>query len=189
MSTGGSGADNPSQLLREQCSDATVTMWQSDPQVDSRLRQILASYVQNWYNLEFLDQRLCDSSAIVIVKEEDLEPLLSRLASTPGRRPALVVMCSVMSKHSSVLVRSLEERILSAVEFVSEPCGPHKLARSIRLALEKQSAIIARFSQVFNRRVILPTVELAQSSLASAEPESIVDDLADMDLNPPGRDR
>ncbi|KAJ9609553.1 hypothetical protein H2200_005880 [Cladophialophora chaetospira] len=186
LSTGGSSADNSLLLLREQWADASVTLWQSEPQVDGKLRHVVGSYVQDWCGLQFVDQQLCDSSSVVLVEEGDLEPLLKRLVLTPGRRPALVVMCSVLSRHTAALVQSLEQRVRSAVEFVSEPCGPHKLARSIRLALERQSALLSRFSRTYNQKVILPTPEPPESAFLVPEPESISADLAEMDLNGPG---
>ncbi|EXJ66842.1 uncharacterized protein A1O5_10037 [Cladophialophora psammophila CBS 110553] len=183
-SSGSSTADNSISLLRDEWSDATVTFWQSQLQPDDELARIVESYIQDWYNLEFLDQRLCDSCAVVIAEEEDLELLLSRLVATPGRRPALVIMCSVLSRHSVALVQSLEERICSAVEFVSEPCGPHKLARSIRLALEKQAAVRSRFSLTTNQRDAFPSLEHTTS--VTAETELVTEELAEMDLNAPG---
>ncbi|OAL32591.1 hypothetical protein AYO20_07901 [Fonsecaea nubica] len=185
-STGSSNADSSISLLRDEWSDATVTFWQPELELDDDLARIVRSYVQDWYNLPFLDQRLCDSCAVVIAEEENLDHLLTRLVATPGRRPALVVMCSVLSRHSVALVQSLEERICSAVEFVSEPCGPHKLARSIRLALEKQAAVRSRFSQADNQQVVLPSAEIASTTPGTTETESVVEDLAELDLNSPG---
>ncbi|ETI22648.1 hypothetical protein G647_06724 [Cladophialophora carrionii CBS 160.54] len=184
-STGGSSVDNSLLALRDQWSDATVTLWQSEPHSDSELQRIVRSYVQDWYGLQFLDQRLCDSASAVIVEEEDLDPLLNRLVSTPGRRPALVVMCSVFSRHSAALVQSLEDRICSAVEFVSEPCGPHKLARSIRLALERQMNVRAQFAQATDQKVNFPMVEPDLSPIL-ADSESVTEHLAELDLNLPG---
>ena len=190
ISTGGSGADNSLLILQDQWSNATVTLWQSEPEKGAKFREIVQSYVLEWYGLQFLDQRLCDSSALVLVEEKDLEPLLARLVSTPGRRPALVVMCSVLSRNSVALVQSLEARVGSAVEFVAEPCGPHKLARSIRLALEKQMALqpqISRtFSQGLSQQLNLPTFECEDATPIVGEPESITAELAEMDLNPLG---
>ncbi|OQV10992.1 Hi Kinase A phospho-acceptor domain-containing protein [Cladophialophora immunda] len=99
-STGSSNADNSISLLRDEWSEAAVTFWQSELEPDGDLPRIVESYVQDWYNLPFLDQQLCDSCAVVIAEEENLELLLNRLVATPGRRPALVVMCSVLSRHS-----------------------------------------------------------------------------------------
>jgi signal transduction histidine kinase/CheY-like chemotaxis protein len=184
-STGGSSVDNSLLSLRDQWSDATITLWQSEPQIESRLRRIVRSYVQDWYGLQFVDQRLCDSSSAVIVEEQDLDPLLNRLASTPGRRPALVVMCSVLSRHTAALVQSLEARICSAVEFVSEPCGPHKLARSVRLALERQTEVRTQFSRSLGQKPIFPVVETDVSPTVAGS-ESMTENMAELDLNLPG---
>jgi signal transduction histidine kinase/CheY-like chemotaxis protein len=182
VSIGSSSVDSSLHILRDQWTDAAVTFWQTDREEDSQIRRVVASYVQDWFNLQFVDQRLYESCSVVVVEEKDLEHLLGNLVSTPGRRPALVVMCSVLSKHSAALVHSLEKRIGSAVEFVSEPCGPHKLAHSIQLALEKQVAIVTQ-SRKFNQHVIAPN----RASSYVREPESLAKELADMDLNAPGK--
>ena len=185
-STSGSGTDNSLLVLWDEWASATVTVFQSEPLLGGRIRSIIESYVRDWYGLSFLDQRLCDSSTVVIVEEADLEPLLSRLVSTPGRRPALVVLCSVLSRHSVALVQSLEERIGSAVEFVSEPCGPHKLARSLRLALENQATLQTRILGPSSQHLAPLTLQLADLTPTAPGPECITADLAEMDLNLPG---
>ncbi|OAP60405.1 hypothetical protein AYL99_05407 [Fonsecaea erecta] len=165
-STGSSNSDNSISLLRDEWSEAAVTFWQPELEPDDDLARIVESYVQDWYNLPFLDPQLCDSCAVVIAEEENLERLLNR--------------------HSVALVQSLEERICSAVEFVSEPCGPHKLARSIRLALEKQATVRSRFSLAVDPQVVLPSAELESTPPGQTETESVADELAEMDLNRPG---
>ena len=184
--TGGSSVDKSIYQLQDEWADASVTFWQSEPLLNGKLQKIIESYVQDWYALRCIDQRLVDSSSIVLVDEEDLGPLLDRLTSTPGRRPALVVMCSVLSRHSAALIQSLNVQVGSAVEFVSEPCGPHKLARSMRLALEKQRVSRLQYPQTINRRPSLATMNAAGATSTVQVPESVTEGLADMDLNPPG---
>ena len=172
--------------LKNQSPDTTVAFYRHELQRDTQLSDVIKSYVRNWYNLQFLDQQLCARSDVVVVKEADLDYVIDQVAGTPGRRPALVVLCSVSSKHSVALLRSLEERVGSAVEFVSIPCGPHKLARSIRLALEKKQIPRPNLSPGPRSAVGYQGVASGRSITPKSALESVSEELHEMDLNPPG---
>lgn len=184
-STSSSGEESIS-VLKYQFSDTTVAFYRHEVQRDGQLADVIKSYVQDWYNLQFLDQALCHRSDVIVVKEADLDYVIDQMAGTPGRRPALVVLCSVSSKHSVVHLRSLEERISSVVEFVSTPSGPHKLARSIRLALEKKQSLGPASSTGPIAIAGHQGVDLAHSSTSHATLESVSEELHEMDLNAPG---
>lgn len=177
-----SGGDDSIIFLHANSTDVTMTFYQPVPDVDVELSQVIKSYVQEWYNIDFVESVLYKTCSIVLVREEHLEKLIEDTMGTPGNRPALIVMCSISSKHSAALLRSLEQRIASVVEFVSTPCGPHKLARSIRIALDKK--------QAQNTHLAAPS----QSAPTPSSPaptrtalESVTEELRDMDLNPPGQ--
>ncbi|KAI1620273.1 hypothetical protein EDD37DRAFT_569529 [Exophiala viscosa] len=184
MSSTTSANEDSIAWLQDQSSEATVTFYQPVPETDKELAQILRSYAHDWYHLQFVDQRLYNRSSVVLVREEDLEELMQQPIGTPSARPALVVMCSVSSKHSATLLRSLEERISSAVELVSTPCGPRKLARSIRLALEKK--YVALKSNLSKGVMTPPTFPPASPGVPRTALDSVTEELCDMDLNPPG---
>lgn len=180
-SSASSAYENSISLLKAQMPDATVTFYRARPEDGAELAQVIKSYVRDWYGLQFVDQRLCESSSVIVLEEEDLESLITQVVGTPGSRPALVVMCSILSKHSAALIQSLEARLRSAVEFVSEPCGPHKLARSIRLALEKKQTMKPRSSLALELGATPPAV--VSSSVSPPAPESVAEGLQEMDLN------
>ncbi|KAK5269050.1 hypothetical protein LTR99_009391 [Exophiala xenobiotica] len=184
VSSATSGPDDSITYLQNHSDEGTITFYQPKTEADNQLGQVLHSYIRKWYDFQFVDSRLYKSCAVVIVREHHLENLIQDTVGTPGNRPALVVMCSVSSKHSAALLRSLEERISSVVEFVSTPCGPHKLARSIRMAQEKKQAqrpISAASSQLIPS-VFTPTSPGAPRTAL----EPVTEELREMDLNRPG---
>ncbi|KIW19116.1 hypothetical protein PV08_03408 [Exophiala spinifera] len=183
VSSSASGGDDSISFLQENSADATMTFYQPVPEIDVELSQVVRSYVQEWYNIQFVDSVLYKTCSVVLVREEHLEKLIEDTMGTPGNRPALIVMCSVSSKHSAALLRSLEQRIASVVEFVSTPCGPHKLARSIRIALDKKQAQNPQSAAASIKSPLpLPSPATTRTAL-----ESVTEELRDMDLNPPGQ--
>ncbi|KIV81744.1 hypothetical protein PV11_03906 [Exophiala sideris] len=184
ISSTASGNDDSIAWLQDESSEATITFYTPVPDADKDLAQVLRSYTQDWYHLQFVDQQLYNRASVVLVREEDLEELMEQAIGTPSARPALVILCSVSSKHSAMLLRSLEERISSAVELVSTPCGPRKLARSIRLALEKKYEAMKSTS---GKGIMTPpTFPPASPGAPRTALDSVTEGLCDMDLNPPG---
>jgi CheY-like chemotaxis protein len=173
-------------MLKDLWPNTTLTFWQPEVNRNDHLERILKSYVEDWYDLSYVDERLCHTCDVVMVEEQNLDDLLSYLISTPRRRPALAVLCSVLSKHSPVLVRDLEKRLGSAFEFVSLPCGPHKLARSLHIAIEKQARSRQRES-VYSETNVAPSQRLSElTGRKSIDPASLIDGLSDLDLSTPG---
>lgn len=185
-SSGCSTFDNSISTLQSQTPEATVTFYHPLAEEGLELSEVVRSYVQDWYHLQFVDQDLCESATVVVVEETSLDHLLKKVGGTPGHRPALVVMCSVLSKHSAAMIRTLEERLGSAVEFVSEPCGPHKLARSIRLALEKKQALKLRLLHSPNPEKMPRGTVPVLTAVPKPATESLDQGLGEMDLNAPG---
>ncbi len=184
ISSTASGPDDSITFLQNHSDEGTVTFYQPKTEADNQLGQVLQSYIRNWYDLQFVDSRLYKSCAVVLVREQHLENLIQDPVGTPGNRPALVVMCSVSSKHSAALLRSLEERISSVLEFVSTPCGPHKLARSIRMALEKKQAQKITFAAP--SKLMSPGYTAASPGASRTALEPVTEELREMDLNRPG---
>ncbi|KIW40713.1 uncharacterized protein PV06_07890 [Exophiala oligosperma] len=182
VSSTASGGDDSITFLHANSANVTMTFYQPVPNVDVELSQVIKSYVQEWYNLDFVDSVLYKTCTVVLVREEHLEKLIEDTMGTPGNRPALIVMCSVSSKHSAALLHSLEQRIASVVEFVSTPCGPHKLARSIRIALDKKQAQNPQFAAPSQSAPPPASPATTRTAL-----ESVTEELRDMDLNPPGQ--
>ena len=126
-SSSGSRPDEAIQLLQNQVADSTVAYYRKERTLaNDHMNEILCRYVREWYGIEFVSPEVCASANIVIAEEEDLEALMDHLVGTPCPRPALIVLCSVASRHSASYTSMLETRINGAVCFLSEPLGPYK---------------------------------------------------------------
>ncbi|KAK5312139.1 hypothetical protein LTR93_011445, partial [Exophiala xenobiotica] len=185
VSSTASGPDDSINYLQSHSEEGTVTFYQPKADADNQLAQVLQSYICGWYDLQFVESPLYKSCAVVLVREKHLEHLIQDTFGTGGNRPAVVVICSVSSKHSAALLQSLEERISPVVEFVSTPCGPHKLARSIRMALDKKQAQKSVFAvpQKFMPSGFTPVVSPG-APRTTLEP--LPEEWREMDLNRPG---
>ncbi|KAL8820762.1 MAG: hypothetical protein Q9223_001078 [Gallowayella weberi] len=89
-------------------------------------------YVEKWFMLTVEPTPLETPADVIIVEERRLPEILKHLS--PG--PALVVLCS--KTHRLQVAESLYR---GAIEFLSTPFGPYKLAKAIRLSLEKAKDI------------------------------------------------
>ncbi|KAL8715606.1 MAG: hypothetical protein Q9220_000943 [cf. Caloplaca sp. 1 TL-2023] len=94
-------------------------------------------YIDQWYNLNIENSPAENWTDVIIVEERGLLGLLERLR--PG--PAIVVLSDRMrNDHRLQAAQSLYP---GAVEFLSKPFGPYKLAKAIRLSLEAAGNIAA----------------------------------------------
>ena len=187
-SSSGSRPDESLHLLQTQATDRRVTFFRAErTMANDKLNHIVRRYVQDWYGLEYVDPQWVLSANVVLAEEEDLEELLNQIQATPGQRPALIVLCCVASRHSTSYTSALESRIHGAVSFVSKPVGPYKLAKSIRMALQKLRTIKPQFREVTNLGVIpeRPNSETTTPLIASdTNADSLADNLHEMDLSP-----
>jgi signal transduction histidine kinase/CheY-like chemotaxis protein len=100
------------------------------------VRSAMYRYLSGWYNFDVVAPFSIDSLPDIIVTDEaDLQDLLLLL---PGgiedtNGPMIIVLCSPASRRSDKAMLANTARI----EAVSYPFGPFKLARSVRLCLEK----------------------------------------------------
>jgi len=183
------GPDEYVHFLQNQASDCKVALYRPGKPQPHDWAQVTSRYVRDWYGLELVDQPLLGIASVVVTEEEDLESLIDQIVGTPGNRPALVVLCSFASRHSASYISSLETRTNGAVEFVSRPTGPYKLAKSIRLAWEKMRAARSPFENVAARGAIpaQTTSRTPQHAPAPPRTDQVADNLQEMDLNSPGR--
>lgn len=166
-SSGNSAGDDSIVLLKNQAIGETVALYRQKQDSDDSLSHAVQHYVRDWYGLPYHENQMLENSSVIIVEEEDLEHLLTTAIGNLGKRPAVVVFCSVSSRNSPALIASLEDRLSSPVEFVAKPCGPNKLARSIRQALERRQTIKSRFPTVTNLGVIPEAITPGSSMTVS----------------------
>ena len=91
-------------------------------------------YAEKWFKLPLESEPLQNPTDVIIVDERCLRDLLDQLR--PG--PAIVVLCT-KTRHLQ-MGRALYP---GAIEFMPTPFGPFKLAKAVRLALEKANEIAA----------------------------------------------
>ncbi|KAL9015446.1 MAG: hypothetical protein Q9185_007154 [Variospora sp. 1 TL-2023] len=89
-------------------------------------------YVKTWFKLAIESRPLERPADVIIVKEGGLQELLKRLQ--PG--PAIVVLCG-----RTFRLQAAQFVYPGSIEFMSTPFGPYKLAKAIRLSLEKAKDI------------------------------------------------
>jgi CheY-like chemotaxis protein len=100
------------------------------------LRKAISRYLTGWYGFELVKpwSKAATNLDVIIVDEEDLPGLIDALpqALDSPDGPIVVVMCAASSRRS-------QNKVPKAIniEAVSCPFGPYKLAKCIRLCLER----------------------------------------------------
>jgi CheY-like chemotaxis protein len=100
------------------------------------VRDAINRYLSGWFGFEATQSLSRTSFPDVIISDEaDLPDLLKILPDALERTdgPMIVILCTAASRRSDK--KSLSKS--SKLEVVSHPFGPYKLARSIRLCLER----------------------------------------------------
>ncbi|KAL9632319.1 MAG: hypothetical protein Q9204_003843, partial [Flavoplaca sp. TL-2023a] len=123
--------DNSISILQKEHPAKKISVYDANVQQHGQVTEtsrMASYYVEYWFH--FKDdpepsQRLAD----VIVVEERLLPDLLKLVKAG---PAIVVLCSKTHR-----LQPAETLYDGAIEFTSIPFGPYKLAKAIRLSLEK----------------------------------------------------
>lgn len=135
----------------------------SNPYDEERAR-VLRTYITQWFGLKAASQT--DPVDIVIVDEKDF----SKLQSTPLRSCPTVVLCGA----SRPRMGNRSHRP-SAMEYVSKPFGPYKLAKAIYTCLEKAKGNID--SEVD------PTMTFPDQSPIESETGTIVPELGSLNIS------
>jgi signal transduction histidine kinase/CheY-like chemotaxis protein len=175
--------DDLTTLLQQIPDDTTVAVY--TPGSQSRLKftvQLLSKYIQDWFGLELLGGLQLESATIVLVDEEDVDMLLQHDFTKAQYRPAVIVLCSVETRHDVSYISEIRGRSSLVVEFVSKPYGPYKLAKSLCLALEQVKST-KRLS--LNEPDLGTIPEQITPTLPQNETllENVTDNLQEMDLS------
>lgn len=131
--------ENSISVLQTEYASKKISIYDAeaaDPAVEheTQTSRMALYYVKTWFKLEIQSHPLERATDVIIVEEGGLPDLLQRLR--PG--PAIVVLCG--KTHRLQAAQSLYH---GAIEFMSTPFGPYKLAKAIRLSLEKANDIAA----------------------------------------------
>jgi len=152
--------DDSVSVLRKRASGCRIasfhrhgrTLRDNEFGIAQTLQDVLTQYVTKWFGLPMatVSPRPMDDANIVIVDEADLSAFVETI---PGglaskQRPSLIVLCSNSSRHGH-----LSAYVQSGVQFVSKPFGPYKLAKAIRLSIERlEGSYMRSLSTLVERR-------------------------------------
>ncbi len=131
------------QLLREEAAGRTVAIYEyfRDDRRTGTSREyaeVLARYITDWYGFEMWDWDVREKADVLIIEERDI-PEIVRDGAEAGSKgfPALVVLCSNATRHYEAEADTSDSQLKGVYEYISKPCGPHKLARALRSCLGK----------------------------------------------------
>lgn len=132
--------DDSVSILQEQASGRSVAFYKFVTKVGkdyqaSETGNVLRKYVSTWFGLNALSQWNPKMRAdIIIVDEKDLASLLAEHIVDQS----LLVLCSNSSRHGQGAIQTQGSGV---IELVSKPFGPYKLAKALRLCLERVNVI------------------------------------------------
>ena len=126
---------NSFEALRDRFTDKTIGLYgfglNDDPWLrDSKTEGILKRYISDWYGMRVLSSWPSSTHIdTILVEEENLPDLLSKEMGLKN----LVVLSNSPSASGS---KKICEQT-GVLEYLSKPFGPYKLAKALRLCLEK----------------------------------------------------
>ena len=163
--------DDSISALRAEYPGRSVVIYGFDPKVGATLQstntaQVLKQYIEDWFELEALPSLTAATMPdLIIVDEKNLAAL-----SRQNRRGIPTI---VLSSNTSRFKRSRVATV-GAIEFVSKPFGPYKLAKAIRICLDKAKEI---------SEGLAPAVPLFRGeSPAESEADTVIPEFEEMTL-------
>lgn len=131
--------------------------------------EVLKQYITKWFSLELVTAFSTPLSAdIILVDEMQLPSLLE----TNFVAASVIVLCSNSIRYSS---KASHMNGTIAVEFVSKPYGPYKLAKALRLCLDKVKD---------TNSMAQPSIAVSEASPMISDADTIVLDLEAPTLEP-----
>ncbi|RAH65171.1 putative sensor histidine kinase/response regulator [Aspergillus aculeatinus CBS 121060] len=129
-----------SRMLREAYAGRRVAVLGVEPAeaVTHSFWSVYIRYLTDWYGLEIVSSQDRVPADITLAEEQDLAS-----GAQPGSDttlPCLLVFCNKSVDYTTSRSRWLS--LANMVNIIRRPCGPHKLARSIRKCLEIQNGTL-----------------------------------------------
>ncbi|KAL4790901.1 hypothetical protein BDV19DRAFT_371479 [Aspergillus venezuelensis] len=143
-------------LVRKQAEGKTIGLIgfhaASPPDTDFTLFQSLQRLCENWFGLTVhmassqnelsrCDFYLTASSETDNAEAEELQRLDIDAADTPS---PLIVICQTPKVAHNMFARAQGRNKKAIIEFISQPCGPRKLAKTIELCLQRVQGVEAK---------------------------------------------
>lgn len=175
VASGSSALENPISALQAGYSEKFVSLFgfESDPistSQRSEIGRVLCHYVSDWYGLRVVPLQSTSAPVdIIIVNENDLPKLLKNQIATTS----IVVLCSNMSRWSSQRPSHLNGAY--AMEFVTTPFGPYKVAKAMYLCLERASSL---------NSLLEPNANFSGNPSTGSDTDTVVPNLENLTLEP-----
>ena len=120
--------DDPIQALRNNFPGMAVRLYGLDQETETS--RVLKYYLSGWFGFEIISTWPTSRHVDIIVVDERT---FSDLLETNSVTSSVIVLCNTLRSHRKGSYASGN----IAVEFVSKPFGPYKLAKALRLCLDK----------------------------------------------------
>lgn len=120
--------DDPIQELRMNYPGMIVTLYGLDQETETS--RVLKYYLSEWFGFEIISTQPTSRRVDIIVVNEQT---FSDLQETNYVASSVIVLCNTLRSHRKGSYASGN----IAVEFMSKPFGPSKLARALRICLDK----------------------------------------------------
>lgn len=126
-----------SRLLQEEFGGRRVAILGVEPDTDVHqhpLWSVISRYLTVWYNLELVSWSPDTPVPIDLLLADEQMLMDSGTTTSSLHTPALLVLCNKSVDCGTA--RTKWSHLADVVEMIRQPSGPHKLARTIRKALE-----------------------------------------------------
>ncbi|XHG09374.1 hypothetical protein AWENTII_012437 [Aspergillus wentii] len=175
---------SPTRLLRDSHSGKRAAILGIDPAkaANHHIWSNITRYLTEWYGLELvswpsadhIDILLADEQVMAIESKKDQSLFTTTI-------PSLLILCNKSADYNTA--RSEWSPLASFIEIIRRPCGPHKLARSMRKCLDNN-----KVGTIQSNTIELPlrpgpgplfvssTVETRTSSSSSQHASDLVED-------------
>ncbi|KAL8894794.1 MAG: hypothetical protein Q9192_004045 [Flavoplaca navasiana] len=123
--------DNSISILQTEHPAKKISVYDASAQPQGQVTEtsrMASYYVEYWFHFKDDPEPSQRPADVIIVEEQQLPDLLKLVKAGP----AIVVLCSKTHR-----LRPAGALYDGAIEFISVPFGPYKLAKAIRLSLEK----------------------------------------------------
>lgn len=121
--------DDPIQALRDDYPGKTASLHGLDQGTETS--RVLKNYISRWFGFEIISQWPISRPVDIIIVDESI---FSDLLETNSVASSVIVLCSNVSRFNQ---KGSYAGGSIPVEFMSRPFGPYKLAKALRLCLEK----------------------------------------------------
>ena len=135
-------ADDSIEALRSKYTDVTVALHGFDNWKEDALSivsgQALKDYIEDWFGLRTSSTSSGQASVDLVIVDEKSIPYVLR---HDHNLPTIVLCSNATRSHALSRHHPSAQSNPTIMEFVSKPVGPHKLAKAVRICLDKAQNI------------------------------------------------